>query len=119
MASLTKNKTEINELSSKEEIENKNSEETIKEEIIKQQLLREEELRIPKGIVYITFEEAMEVCNNFDKQLGLPNENMTRWTEPIELKDGWLVQPPDHDGEIIDLSRIKQSIDVLNAELKL
>jgi hypothetical protein len=75
-------------------------------------LAREATLREVRGVTYPTLAEALAACVAHDKALGLPNAAMQRWTEPIELVDGWLVQSPDRGGPLVERSRVKVSVDV-------
>lgn len=79
----------------------------VSEQAKEAQLSKEADARIPRGVVYPTLKEAHAACDAHDKALGLPNAAMTRWTEPIELEDGWLVQSPDRKGAEVDKARIK------------
>ena len=71
------------------------------------QRAKESRLREVRGDVFATREEADAACGAHDKALGLPSEHMDRWTEPVPLVDGWLVQRPDRSGDLIDRSRME------------
>lgn len=70
-----------------------------------EQAAAEAELREIRGDVFTDIDAAFAACDVHDKALGLPNEHATRWTEPLRLIDGWLVQRPDRTGELIDRAR--------------
>lgn len=70
------------------------------------QLSKEDAARIPRGVVYATEKAALAACAVIDKALKLPNARMQRWTDPLPLADGWLVQQPDGSGEVIDPKRL-------------
>lgn len=60
-----------------------------------------------RGSVYATEAEALAACVVWDAVLGLPKPGTDRWTIPIELVDGWLVQSPDGSGDVISRDRLK------------
>ena len=70
------------------------------------QLSTEDAARVPRGVVYATEKEATDACAAIDAALKLPNARMERWTLPVRLVDGWLVQQHDGSGEVIDPKRL-------------
>lgn len=72
-----------------------------------EQATKEERLREIRGDVFLTEAEAIAACAVHDKALGLPNAAMERWTVPIEVDTGWLVQRPDRSGALVDRARVK------------
>ncbi len=63
-----------------------------------------------------TLEAAQALCSRIDRHMELPNEAMTRWTEPLECEDGtFAVQvPPDvaTGMRLGDVHAMKRSIDL-------
>lgn len=50
-----------------------------------------------RGTVYKTEAEAIAACDAIDLAMGLPNADMDRWTLPLAIEGGWLVQAPRGD----------------------
>lgn len=61
-----------------------------------------------RGTVYKTEPEAIAACDAIDAALGLPNADMDRWTLPLAVEGGWLVQAPRGDTKqpVIDRAKL-------------
>lgn len=72
-----------------------------------------------RGVVYSTEAEALAACDAIDLAMGLPNKAMDRWTLPIPVDGGWLVQSPrgDERGEVIARARLVEPDEATEAKL--